>query len=193
MQEQAQAKQAQAQAEQAQAEQAQAQAEQAQAQAEQTQVKPTADDEMLLRIKAEYKRVCLYIVENIDVGSSVTAMYLDGTGARFEWITNLLRDHTYSLELLDMYKPIFKMDKACYKLAKLMTNTNHSQANKLYQLLSSISFDSEAIYSYDFVDDDYEENEEDEQRLFKEWHDDNVAKYKEIELICKNILEKLKK
>ena len=181
----------QAQAEQAQAEQAQAQAEQAQA--EQAQVKPKPSHEMLLRVKAEYKRLCLYIVENIDIMFGVTAMYLVVTGARSEWRKNLLRDHTYSLELLDMYKPIFKMDKACYKLAKLMSNTNHSQANELYQLLSGINEDSEAIYSYDFVDDDYEENEEDEQRLFKEWHDDNAAKYKEIELICKNILEKLKK
>ena len=73
-----------------------------------------------------------------------------------------------------------------------MTSTNHSQANELYQLLSGIHEDSESIYSYDFAPDDYEENEEDEKRLFKEWSEDNVSKYKEIELICKHILERLK-
>ena len=82
---------------------------------------------------------------------------------------------------------------AAPKLAQLMTSTNHSQANELYQLLYGINDDSEAIYSYDFVDDDYEENEEDEKRLFTEWSEDNTSKYKEIELICKNILEKLEK
>ena len=160
---------------------------------EHEQTKPKPDHEILLRTRAEYKRLCLYIVDNIDIMSSETAMYLVESGARSEWRRNLLRDHTYSLELLDMYKPIFKMDKACYKLAQLMTSTNHSQANELYQLLYGINDDSEAIYSYDFVDDDYEENEEDEKRLFTEWSEDNTSKYKEIELICKNILEKLEK
>jgi hypothetical protein len=156
-------------------------------------VKPKPDHEVLLRIKAEYKRLCLYIVDNIDIMSSETAMYLAETGARSEWRKNLLRDHTYSFEMLDGYKPIFKMDKACYKLAKLMTNSKHSQANELFQLLTGISEDIEAIYSYDFVADDYEETEEDERTHFMEWRDDNVAKYKEIELICKNILEKFEK
>ena len=55
-----------------------------------------------------------------------------------------------------------------------------------------INEDSEAIYSYDFVDDDYEETEADEVAHFTAWREDNASKYKEIELICKNILEKIK-
>jgi hypothetical protein len=162
---------------------------------EQSEIKSDPVPELLLKCKALYTRLCLYIVNNIDIMSSETAMYLVEYGVRSEWKTNFLRDHNYSFESLDMdiYDiPIFNMDQVCYKLAKLMTKTRHTRANELYQLLSSISNDSDAIYSYDFVPDDYEETEADKQRHFMTWREDNASKYKEIELICKNILEKIK-
>jgi hypothetical protein len=61
------------------------------------------------------------------------------------------------------------------------------------QLLSAITQDSEAIYSFDFTKNNYEENKEEEMAHFTSWRDDNTSKYKEIELICKNILEKFEK
>ncbi len=83
---------------------------------------------------------------------------------------------------------IFNLKKYIFIIYK----TQHIRANELYQLLSSISNDSDAIYSYDFVPDDYEETEADEQHHFTAWREDNASKYKKIELICKNILEKIK-
>jgi hypothetical protein len=155
----------------------------------------TQQDNVRLQIKSEYKRLCNYIVNNINIMSSETAMILVKTGKRSEWRTNFIIDHTYSFDDLDIYKPIFMVDKACYKLIKLISQTakKTNKTTKLYQILASISEDIEEIYSYAFVDDDYEETEEDKISHFTEWRDDNISKYKEIELICTTILEKIEK
>ena len=122
---------------------------------------PSIGISKILKIKTELNRLCLYIVNNIDIINSETAMFLIETGARSEWRTNLLRYYRYSFTMLDVYKPIFNVDKACYKLAKLMTQINHSKTKELYELLARISDYNAVLYNYDFIPDDYDVTEED--------------------------------